>query len=356
MFKQKMKMRTDERGVVAVIVTIIIMVILSLIALAMSQDARREQRQSIDRQLSDQAFYNAETGINDTAAYLYANPSAPLDNKSTGCNPIDTSPSAPSRDIDGATGSNKYTCVQYNKAPETLWYDGLSISTPKVIPIQTVNNAGAETNISSLTISWDDAVNPGGPIAGTCNFSSGGPELPTNCDYGGVRVDIVIPDSSRSLINQRSFTSFLLPNASSGSSISLTGAVDPDNKGIISATNCTAVAGQRRCNKTVNDINRNNFFLTIRALYRPVNLSISGEDINGTTLRFKNAQTMIDATGRANDVLRRVQVRIPAVSQYDYPGYALQTKESICKIIEVTQDINGTRSANSTDTARCPIN
>lgn len=72
--------KSDERGVVAIIVAVLLMTVLSLIVLATSQNSTREQRETIDRQLSDQAFYNAETGINDVANYLYTtrnDPSVP---------------------------------------------------------------------------------------------------------------------------------------------------------------------------------------------------------------------------------------------------------------------------------------
>ncbi len=47
---------SDERGLAAVVVTVFVMIILSLVVLAFSQVARREQRQALDRQLSTQAF------------------------------------------------------------------------------------------------------------------------------------------------------------------------------------------------------------------------------------------------------------------------------------------------------------
>src|SRR5689334_20404193 len=62
----------DDRqaGMVAIMVMLILMLVISLIVLGFAQISRRNQRQSLDRQLSTQAFYAAETGINDAAEII----------------------------------------------------------------------------------------------------------------------------------------------------------------------------------------------------------------------------------------------------------------------------------------------
>ena len=52
---------------VAILVTMNLMIVISLIVLGFAQISRRNQRQSLDRQLSTQAFYAAETAVNDAA-------------------------------------------------------------------------------------------------------------------------------------------------------------------------------------------------------------------------------------------------------------------------------------------------
>lgn len=345
------KLFSNQQGVASILVAVVLMLVMSLIVLAMSQNAQREQRQSLDRQLSDQAFYNAESGINDAAAYLYQNPGAGIDK-------TDCSTQLPGIDnkIDGAAGVNKYTCLLYDKAPKSVQFDNISTSAPKVVPIQAVNDAGASVNISTLTVSWDDTANRNGDINGSCSFNSGAPTLPNSCNYGGLRFEIISPSENRDLIRQRAFISFLLPHANAGNNISVATSNYPNNQGIISGTNCSGGVGVRRCSKTITDIGRNNLYVNLRSLYRPVNVSISGTDTDGSAIRFKDAQIMIDATGKANDVLRRVQVRIPANSQFDYPGFALQSKDSICKVLEVRKNNDGSGAVSSTDSSACPIN
>lgn len=333
------QMRSNQDGIVAIVVAITITIIISLMILAISQNANREQRQALDRQLSDQAFYNAESGINDVTNYLYTTPLAPIDEDK--CLSL-TSKIA--YDLDDPSGTNKYTCLLYNKAPKTIIYDSLSLSSPKVVPIQPVNEADNPVTLASLTLSWDDANDRNASIIDDCNFMGGAPELPTKCDHGGLRLEIVslAGADKRDTIRQRSFSAFLLPTTSSttSSNLSISPLSYPDSQGIISPSKCanSPVAGARRCSKTITDINLPSLFLSLRSLYRPVSLTISGKDTNGNEVRFKNTQIVIDSTGKASDVLRRVQVRVPATSQYSYPGFALQSRDSICKVLKVTKD------------------
>ncbi|MCA9330399.1 hypothetical protein KDA11_07130, partial [Candidatus Saccharibacteria bacterium] len=70
MKKNHLSIKHNEQGIVSIFVTIIIILLMSLIILAMVRNATREGRQSLDRQLSDQAFYNAESGINDWTKFI----------------------------------------------------------------------------------------------------------------------------------------------------------------------------------------------------------------------------------------------------------------------------------------------
>jgi hypothetical protein len=56
-------------------------------------------------------------------------------------------------------------------------------------------------------------------------------------------------------------------------------------------------------------------------------------------LLLVGSQALIDATGKAQDVLKRVQVRTPLTPSSgipSYPDYALETTDSICKRFQVT--------------------
>lgn len=347
----KQNLSEDENGLVAIIVTAVLMVLMTLVVLAMSQNVNREQRQTIDRQLSDQAFYNAESGINDVANYLYKTPSAPIDNENKcevpGMLPADGF----SKAIDGTNGNNRYTCISYDKAPTNLLLKDLQTSQPKVLPLIGTNGI-TQQDITQIQITWEDTVNASAP---DCNFSDPSPLLPEQCSYAGLRVELVSPRNNRESLRASMMQAFLLPSVSGSGTINY--ATGNDGQGMFGLANCdnTIAAGDYRCSMTISGITQpGNLYLNIRSLYRSANVQIKA--FNGSTpLRLANAQTVIDSTGRAEDVLRRLQVRIPAEAQYDYPGFALQTRDSICKVLQVAQPTPASGSVESIDLANCPI-
>src|ERR1035438_10159281 len=121
--RKKYNIGSNQSGVVSIFVTLIIMIILSIVVIGFSQISRREARAALDRQLSTQAFYAAESGIND--AYSIVNkaigtPLGPIPATSQ-CN----SPSyinGTSNQIDPTTNTASYTCLLVNVQPTYLTF------------------------------------------------------------------------------------------------------------------------------------------------------------------------------------------------------------------------------------------
>lgn len=81
------------------------------------------------------------------------------------------------------------------------------------------------------------------------------------------------------------------------------------------------------------------YYLTVASLYR--NASFQIQLLNGRdTVNFRNVQPEIDATGRANDVFRRVVSRVESsdASESPYPRAAVGSKSSVCKSFVITDD------------------
>lgn len=330
------------------VIVILIMTFLTLIVLAMTKNANREQRQALDRQLNSQAFYAAESGINDAKDYVAANHALPgFQDRKDDCNNITGASNGnqfgDKSNLVGQTGiddSIRYSCVMYNVHPDSLIYES-GTSESKIAPIEDVDGLA----IKSLTFKWrqttgDELVFNGcPPNAGVFPVSLDD----SNCNAGALRVELVDPDaSSRQDLINKSFLSFITPTRNTGQSGSggnyLTGVGIAQNQGQSGGGGCTA---NGECSFTIDNIYRNKLILHLRSIYKSNTVTINGEVFNGGSIEkieFKDAQMMVDSTGRATDVIRRIQVRVP-ISEYskrvNVPENALQTSDDICKLLNV---------------------
>lgn len=354
MKKNTSSLRFNQKGLVSIIVTMVLIILMTLVVLAMSQNSNREQRQALDRQLSDQAFYNAETGINDWANYLRDNSGADVERKD--CNvmpPI----GAPLPDI-GTDGVNKYSCLLYDKAPFSIEFEKLSISDSEVVPIEPFGSG-----LSELKFTWravgDDSSVTGCALSATSKLPQ---RLPDDCNVGGIRISLINPEAgSRDDIRDFTYVGYLLP----GSDIPTNGNIiynssPAENPNLIGAARCSS----EQCVLTIKAIPLGageSLMLHMQGLYNSSRVTIEGCVVPATPVtpcqrvRFNDAQLMIDSTGKSNDVLRRVQVRIPARNDYEYPGsFSLKTTESICKLIEVSKPTNTAIPGTATQSTQCP--
>lgn len=336
--KRNTSLKTDQRGIASIVIVIIMIMIITLISLAMSRNATKEQRQTLDRQLSSQAFYAAESGVNDTVDYIRKNLSAAEDvlpKKKTDCNGEPTLQEL-SGNASGQVGNDsviKYTCILYDREPETLEYGNVSSSSSTVVPIQNGNGTG----ISSITISWDAPESDN-------NFNCGTPPaLPQSdnypCSIGMLRLELIDTTSlvRTNLINNN-FMAIAYP-AVTGSPVSRVGNIG-GAAGLFTGATCNGAATPKKCSVTINNVGASGdarFYLRMKTLYRPsssVVISALAED-GVTRVPFKGAQITVDSTGKANDVLRRIQVRVPVVPKFEESDYALKASESICKMLNV---------------------
>src|SRR6056297_3601709 len=153
-------MRNNQAGFVSIIVASILMVIMTLITIGFTQLMQREQRQALDRQLSTQAYYAAESGINDFYTYLQASNESPDDFPFDQKEKTDCDTDALSESFNGGvlddSGLIRYTCLQYDLDPETIELNNGSIETDqsKVVPIY-LSNTGGGNAIQQITLAWE---------------------------------------------------------------------------------------------------------------------------------------------------------------------------------------------------------
>jgi Tfp pilus assembly protein PilX len=355
MYSSRPKLRASERGMVSIMTTMVLMIIISLIVLGFAQISRRNQRESLDRQLSTQAFYAAESGINDVRELIQAevNSGSEIPEK-TGCTDtgVGNFYGTLNPDIDAAKGV-KYSCMLVDPSPTKLRYSNVG-TTSVVVPM--VNKDGGA--FSQIRLDWQSKV-AGSPTAGcpntTNNIFSATGSWSATCGFGVLRFDLV-PAAGNGLtaanLQDNTMTTFVVPmrsgSAGASSSVGFAGGSGNTNNRI--GTICSATG----CNFTVTGLTQNAYYMRITSLYRDVALQVSATNGGGAAIEMEGAQAVIDSTGKAQDVLRRIQVNVPlrATSQNELSDYAIQSTDAICKRFSVMNggyydnDVTGVISAS----------
>lgn len=364
-------LRNNQQGLVSLVVTMIIMIVLSLIVVGFAQLARREQRIALDHQLSQQATYAAESGINDAKRAIYDTSGAPATT-----NPYSLTNGSGNKDTCGTTATGtvlssselsdtvSWTCLLIDQSVPDLLYSNIQTDKSTVVPINgVVQGTDTPKEIAKLVISWQTRDAPA-PTSAVTSFS----QLKPVSGWGGpsktgiLRVDVTDPFShnpaptpsySRETLTQNLFTTFLYPGNASNPSVSYNPngiAGGPEAQGELVKADCSGSgvpAMPYQCRTTIAlGNNSSHYYLRLRSIYTASQVKIIALDSAGNRLDLRGAQVEIDSTGKAKDVLKRIKVRAKApenTSDQTFPEYAVETASGICKLLSVTP-VAGTSS------------
>ncbi len=301
--------KKDQRGIVAIIVTMILMIVITLIVLAFAKLSRQEQRSALDRELSTQAFYAAESGINFVKAKLQTGSYS--GDYTTTCHDFTDTTGDTLPKLVGSPASNSYfTCLFVSSTQLQLKYSKTNaqiIFPYKPIPVGS----------GGITIYWDDDSGAGN-FSGCSALESNPPSQPGGCNASVLRIEITTGDLSSSK------TYFVYPH-DSGSQASW--AFDTTSTGSAFLTYCNPVGTPQKCSAKIINVDPDSY-IRVKGIYGDIVVTAvanSGAYLTG-------AQAMIDATGRAADVERRIQVRVPISGTLKDPSpYAIEGTDKICK-------------------------
>lgn len=325
--------RSSEAGMASIVITMVTMVVISLIVLGFATISRREQSNTLDQQLSTQAFYAAESGVEDAHNVINAAIKAGKDipgktDCSSNTDDASYSPNYPvgSGTVLDAAHNVSYSCLLVNPTPSSLVYNGLG-SNSVVAPL----NASQEIN--NVTLTWTPPSGSSGSPS-SCPSAAGqfGLQSKWNCNYALLRVDLVPTDGAltESGLASSTLTVYFEPtNKAASGQISYAGnAGGPNvvaaNCGLSSYTQCTA--------KIVGLSGHRDFSVRVSSMYEPVDTLTIAPDHGGVPIPVSGAQVLVDVTGKANDVLRRIQVRLS--SGGTPPTDAIESNGSLCKRFE----------------------
>jgi len=325
------KLHGSQKGMVSFLVTMIMMMVITLIVVGFTQVVNQNRRDALDRQLSTQAYYAAESGVNDAMAkiddILSGNPTTPLPTVT------DCRGAAGSYGLSSSTLSDgvSYSCLLIDPINNTLEYSDIKTDMPTVIPLRAVDANGVPQSISSLTLSWAAKEGPNSEISG-CYSGGGGrvydwpKDWPGNCDFGVLRTEVFRPNTG-DITNGQSFTFFARPKSGGSSTLRFT-----NNASTAVLASCTGAGASRMCSTTVESVNSSLLYLRANTIYvGSQKLIVKAMNAAGQPLFFIG-QIKIDATGKAQDVLRRIQVRYsPQGNPAENPVSAVMGDNKICK-------------------------
>lgn len=325
----------NQSGIVSLVITVILMVVISLVVLSFAKISRREQRSALDRQLSTQAFYAAETGINDArnALEAWTDTDARFNNDYTSqctgpgsfASIALTAPAVFPIGVPLAgSGQAAYTCVFVDASPTKLVY---SVSDDQhIIPLR--NKTGGPLN--TLEVYWDNGTSGG--FTDCLPPASGNPiTWYSDCDAPILRIELVDASSAAGLTTSKTF--FLYPSTNQSDPLDLA----TSETGQAARAPCAAVVPARpnRCYVQITGLSSDRYYARVSGLYLPLALTLTA---NNGTAELVGAQSSIDVTGRASDVERRIQVRVKLGDQgNNLPLFGVAATDKICKRF----DING---------------
>lgn len=329
--------RNNQTGLVSFMVTMILTLVITLVVMGFTQVANRNRREALDRQLSTQAFYAAESGVNNAIGIINSRmaaglPVQPQDDCDTG--PYTTTP------VLSASPRVEYTCIFVSPTVPDLESSPTTASSV-VLPLDLTDKAGGALPPSaSVDIEFTWAVAAGAdPNPTSCSSSGVFPQnnAANQCGYGLLRVDLMQMNAFNSAVSAANNTKtfFMQPVSSTpGNLVSISNFGNP--RGYIVPASCTTAAQTCRAVIRVSGSAKTplNYTARITTLYRDTpRLVVDGRTASGTNAWFKNAQASIDVTGKAQDVLRRVKVRVPLgdFGTDNLPNGGVHSVSDVCK-------------------------
>lgn len=359
----------DQRGVVSIFIVIFSAIFMTIITVSFLSVMTHDQKQATQNNLSQNAYDSAMAGVEDAKRAIVKceqNQSAPgCDEIKGGSNDCDMlsliginqpqtgtggNSEYPLQQSEGANTLNQaYTCVMINSSPEDYKAD-LTLDTPLVIPLE------SDQTVNSLLFKWqpnNDLVGSGPttqlPISGTdlLPYST----WRTTKQYPSVirlqLVRLTATTNFSDLDGASSETVFLYPNKQIvGGPTTVDFSTDkrrvtsnlPKPVGCDTSTFvCTATLRDNGKHMTEKGSDgAHSLYLIMTPLYNNTSITLS---LSGAA-SFQGIQAVVDSTGRANDVFRRVQARIDLIPHPSYPDAALSLKGSLCKNFIVTPKVS----------------
>jgi hypothetical protein len=208
-------------------------------------------------------------------------------------------------------------------------------TTSKIIPVS------ATSNINSINLMWSTKKTTTTPANGCPNSV----RLPTatawgNCGMGVLRVDLVPADNSTptnaTTFAKQTLTFFVVPMAPGSAGATNTVTYGGANSSTNNDNNIIGVDCQNtalNCTVKINTAGyaHDAYDMRVSSEYEDSSLEVTATGASGN-LPLSGAQVVIDSTGKAQNVVRRIQVYVPiGIVSNQLSDFAIESTDSICK-------------------------
>jgi hypothetical protein len=333
----------DQIGAVTLPITILLVLIMSLIAVTITEVSNTGATKTLDNQLSTQANYVAESGVNDALHFLETAPAGTsLPANPTDCNSF-TDTYLPGKNVLSQSPYVAYTCLIVTAQPSSLVFNIQQGQAQQV----RIDPQPAGTG-SSINISWQKS----GSSDDISNCSQASLQFVSqadwSCPFSVLRMDYYQQPNSTPSINSSDLeantntnTFFFFPVAGTPPTIQHVQFADNGQPTLV-PVKCTDAGG---CQVTLEAPAGSNFngYASLNSVYSSApNTTISGA--GGAGLTFANSQLSIDSTGDDQGVLKRIHATVllsPSSTPGKGPSNALEVGSALCKQYSV-----GPESAN----------
>lgn len=384
---------SSQAGFVSLFTTIFFMLLITVITVGFIQITATEQTQATNNDLTASALASAQSGIEDGKRAILKYMSLPAGATKTTYYTQMTTNSADCQSIIGSTiGSDlgiaangniinnnqinqSYTCLTVNlNSPDYLSQSSAGKS--QVLPLRALGGNFQQVKVSwhllSSAVGSDGDGVPKGYAAGPLLYpliNSGTPALGWNkLGYPAyLRVQLFgYPNSnfSRADLTARSRSVLLVPatNGTAATTPIDLGVADP-NPGVLGQAELQPITikcdptpaadlGNYACTALLQlpaggtfASSANTYFLRVTPIYGQSHFRVALVN-SGSEVSQDQVQPTIDVTGRASNVYRRLQARVLANQLSNFPEFAGESANTICKNMQVTNNAADFRPNN----------
>ncbi len=379
-----MKHLHKQSGVVSLFTVLFTTILLTVLTVGFMRIMVQEQRQAINNDLSQSAYDSAMSGVEDAkralracrlgsaaaCASVDANACSTIQNAGIVGSTTDTEVKIKSGDLTDTSLSQSYTCVKVER--NSLDVQGnLAVNDSQIVPLRAVGD------FNQVVVEW---THKGSQYAGGNVESISGPAdpslktLPPNTDTGWgkqapalLRAQTVLPPSATQvtlaeLDTEVASTVFLRPKVLAdpvtvptiGLGLSRASRTDLDTAAKepspVGCSNSVYQNGGYACKAVLQmpsgtvPAGSQVAFIRLTSLYNETSFRVTLLNATGNSIQFSDVQPVVDSTGRAGNLYRRVVSRL---SYQDATGTALPSPNatiditsSMCKDFYITDQVS----------------